>query len=100
MKKSNRELQFENDHLTVWTALVTPETPLHLNQISHILIGLESGQLQHIDSLGHFKTVMIEPHQTYCLNYALLDPCHPPFHVMVIERKAPTHCLPPSQPLD
>ena len=108
MKKSKtyRELQFENEHVSVWKTVISPDQPLekHRHDVGRVIVGLKGGKIKRIDANGLSSDLQLDTHKAYWLHaddqHEDINLGSDPIEVMVIEMKKPKDRPLPSIPID
>ncbi len=93
---TQRELQFENEHVKVWKTTIMPDQPLkmHRHDCSRVVVGLKGGILSKIEETGERTERTFEAGKAYWLTpdpvdklHACVNETNEPIEVMVIELK-------------
>lgn len=105
-----RELQFENEHVSVWKTVISPDHPLpmHRHNNGRVVISLNGGELMRINENGSCNPIAFEAHKAYWLAadqeheglHGDLNVNSEPVVVMVIEMKHPQGRPFPPKPID
>ncbi len=107
--KTYRELQFENEHVSVWKTVIAPDQPLdiHRHNAPRVIVGLKGGGLKRIAQDKASSTLHFETHKAYWIAaddpngaHGNINTSNEPIEIMVIEMKTPKNLPLPSIPMD
>jgi hypothetical protein len=94
-----RELQFDNDSVSVWKSTIPSEAPIqmHRHDSPRVVVPLKDGLLHRIEQNGEISDLIFKAGRAYWIEadppkvlHADINPSHEPLEVIVIELK-PAH---------
>lgn len=111
MKKSKtyRELQFENEYVSVWKTVIAPGQALVEDEcgVDRVIVSLNGGNLKNILKENSSRELQSEPRQAYWVSgeetptlVHQVNPGSEPLEMMIIEMKRPKDTPLPSQPIE
>lgn len=93
-----RELQFENDTVSVWKSTILSETPIqmHRHDFPRVVVPLKDGLLHRIEQNGEVSDLIFKEGQAYWIDadppkvlHGDINPSDEPLEVIVIQLKSP-----------